>query len=86
MANYRIVFARSAERDLHTLPQIVQQRAMQSIDALATAPRPAGVEKIVGTADLWRIRVGDYRIIYRIDDRERLIDVTHIRHRKDVYA
>ena len=86
MANYRIVFARSAERDLHKLPQIVQQRAMQSIDALATAPRPAGVKKIVGTADLWRIRVGDYRIIYRIDDRERLIDVTHIRHRKDVYA
>lgn len=86
MANYRIVFARSAERDLHKLPRIVQQRAMQSIDALATAPRPAGVKKIVGTADLWRIRVGDYRIIYRIDDRERLIDVTHIRHRKDVYA
>jgi hypothetical protein len=52
VANYRIVFARSAERDLHTLPRIVQRRAMQSIDALATAPRPAGVKKIVGTTDL----------------------------------
>jgi mRNA interferase RelE/StbE len=48
-------------------------------------PRPPGVKKLRGSSDLWRIRLGNYRIIYRVDDRKRLIDITHIRHRKDAY-
>ena len=85
MAEYRIVLARSAERELQGLPRPLQQRAVRAIDALAEDARPPGVKKLRGTADLWHIRVGDYLVIYRIDDRGRLIDVTHIRHRKDAY-
>ena len=85
MGEYRVVFARSAERDLQNLPRSVQERAVSAIDALTKNPRPRGVRKLRGTADLWRLRVGDYRVIYRIDDAQRLIDVTHIRHRRDAY-
>jgi len=48
-------------------------------------PRPSGVRKLRGTRDLWRIRVGDYRVIYRMDDRKRLVDVSHVRHRREAY-
>ena len=85
MVEYRVVFARSAERDLQRLPRGVQPRAVKAIDALAMNARPMGVKKLRGRMELWRIRVGDYRVIYRIDDGERLVDVTHIRHRKDAY-
>lgn len=86
MADYRLLLARSAERDLERLPRVIQDRAIRAIDALAKTPRPAGVKKLRGTPDLWRIRVGDYRVIYRIDKKQRLVDVIHIRHRKDAYA
>lgn len=86
MADYRIVLSRSAERDLERLPRGVQDRAIRAIDALSKSARPPGVKKLRGTADLWRIRVGDYRVIYRINGKQRLIDVIHIRHRKDAYA
>ncbi|MFQ5840469.1 MAG: type II toxin-antitoxin system RelE/ParE family toxin [Candidatus Methylomirabilales bacterium] len=85
MAEYRIVLARSTERDLRNLQRVLQLRLIKVIDTLATHPRPVGVKKLRGTRDLWRIRVGDYRVIYRIDDREQLIDVTHVRHRKEAY-
>lgn len=85
MAEYRIVLARSAERELLSLPGSVEARVVVAIDLLAQEPRPSGVKKLKGTSDLWRIRVGDYRIVYRIDDRKREIDISHIRHRKDVY-
>jgi mRNA interferase RelE/StbE len=85
VAEYRIVLARSAERELLSLPGSVEARVVVAIDLLAQEPRPSGVKKLKGTSDLWRIRVGDYRIVYRIDDRKREIDISHIRHRKDVY-
>jgi len=85
VAEYRVVLARSAERDLLSLPRSVEARAEAAIDSLAQEPRPSGVKKLKGNTNLWRIRVGDYRIVYRIDDRQRLIDISHIRHRKDVY-
>ncbi len=85
MAEYRIVLARSAERELLSLPGSVEARVVVAIDLLAQEPRPSGVKKLKGTSDLWRIRVSDYRIVYRIDDRKREIDISHIRHRKDVY-
>ncbi len=82
---YRIVLASSAERDLRTLPGKVEERIVAIIDALSQEPRPRGVKKLKGSSNLWRIRVGDYRIIYRIDDREHLVDISHIRNRKDAY-
>jgi mRNA interferase RelE/StbE len=85
VARYTIVLARSAERDLEGVPSTMEQRVEKAIDNLAENPRPPGVRKLRGTTDLWRIRVGDYRVVYRIDDSQRLVDVTHIRHRRDAY-
>ena len=56
-----------------------------AIDALTTNPRPPGVRKLRGAADLWRIRIGDYRVLYRIDDQLHVVDVTHVRHRREAY-
>jgi mRNA interferase RelE/StbE len=85
VADYRIVLSSSAERDLRGLPRKVEERIVATIDTLSQEPRPRGVKKLKGTINLWRIRVGDYRIIYQIDDRERLVDISHIRNRKDAY-
>ena len=85
MGEYRVSFARAADRDYQNLPRSVQERAGSAIDALAKNPRPRGIKKLRVAADLWRFRVGDYRVIYRIDDGQRLVDVTHIRHRRDAY-
>jgi mRNA interferase RelE/StbE len=52
---------------------------------LTADPRPAGCKKLQGYKQCWRVRVGDYRIVYTIDDRQKLVDVTRIAHRKEVY-
>jgi mRNA interferase RelE/StbE len=83
--DYRVVVARSAERELRGLPAGVRERAKRSIEALASAPRPRGLKKLQGSSDLWRLRIGDYRVVYRIDDRNSLVDIVHIRDRKDAY-
>jgi len=56
------------------------------LDALPTTPRPPGCKKLRGAIDLWRVRVGDYRIIYQLDDRAHVIEVRAIRDRKDAYG
>jgi len=61
-------------------------RIARQLDQLSTQPRPPGCKKLRGTRDVWRIRVGDFRIIYRIDDAARLIEVQAIRDRKDAYG
>jgi mRNA interferase RelE/StbE len=83
--DYRIVIPASAAREYEDLPEAVQRRVRAAVDALAVDPRPRGTMKLRGAADLFRIRVGDYRVIFRVSDRERLIDVTHIRHRREAY-
>ena len=55
------------------------------IELLATNPRPAGCRKLEGAEDLWRIRIGDYRVIYSVDDARRIVDVSAVRHRSDAY-
>ena len=60
-------------------------RIVQAIRNLSDDPRPAGCKKLVGSRDLWRIRVGDYRVIYRIDDANAAIEVTIVRHRSAAY-
>ncbi|MEK6777526.1 MAG: type II toxin-antitoxin system RelE/ParE family toxin [bacterium] len=61
------------------------ERILSKIDALATNPRPIGCKKLQGPTRLWRLRVGDYRIVYDIDDRNRIVDIVVVRHRRDVY-
>jgi mRNA interferase RelE/StbE len=82
---YRVVVERSAEKDLKRLSPEIRARAATAIRDLAKNPRPTGSRKLAGTADDWRIRVGDYRIIYEIADEVRIIRINRVRHRSDVY-
>ena len=85
MIEYAITFARSARKDLERLSSNEVSRIFAKIEALANTPRPAGCRKLVGESNLWRIRVGDYRVVYSIDDSGRIVDIVTIRHRSDVY-
>jgi mRNA interferase RelE/StbE len=85
MDDYTIVFARSAREELEDLPESVALRVLARIETLAEEPRPRGCCKLTGSANLWRIRVGDYRVLYAIDDPGRLVDIIAVRHRKDAY-
>ena len=75
MDSYEIVFARTARKELESIGKKLLQYD----------PRPPGCEKIKGDDNLWRIRIGNYRVIYAIYDKEKLVDVSVIRHRKDAY-
>ncbi len=67
------------------MPDNVLARVLQKMDSLRYAPRPAGCKKLKGYKDQWRVRVGDYRVVYTIDDAKLLVEVTRIRHRSEVY-
>jgi mRNA interferase RelE/StbE len=85
VAEYTVVFARSARRELERLEVGMARRIISRVEALAEDPRPQGCVKLQGAADLWRIRVGDYRVIYSVDDNARLVDIRVVRHRRDAY-
>jgi mRNA interferase RelE/StbE len=85
VADYSVVFARSARKELQNLDPQVARRILRQIEALVVNPRPAGVVKLEGAADIWRIRVGEWRAVYRVSDRDRLVDVIAVRHRSDAY-
>ncbi len=85
MADYRLTFARSARKELENLPTSLVVRLLARIEALSVNPRPGGVVKLRGESNLWRLRVGDYRVVYSIDDDARLVDVSIVRHRREVY-
>ncbi len=82
---YIIEFARSAQKDLQKLPHEQRQRIARRVDRLAENPRPPDVTKLSGFEDVYRIRVGDYRVVYEIQDQRLLIFVIRIGHRGDVY-
>jgi mRNA interferase RelE/StbE len=85
LATYRIELKPAAVRGLRKLPQDIQQRVARKIEALARNPRPAGVEKLKGLPDLYRLRVGDYRFLYQIQDKILLVLVVQIGHRREIY-
>jgi mRNA interferase RelE/StbE len=85
VAEYAVVFARSARRELERLEAGVARRIIARIEALASNPRPHGCVKLQGADDLWRIRVGEYRVIYAIGDDRRIVDISAVRHRRDAY-
>jgi mRNA interferase RelE/StbE len=82
---YGVRFARSARKEIERLESDVVAKVFPRIEALSRNPRPTGCRKLRGTRNLWRIRVGEYRIVYEILDGARLIDVVTVRHRKDAY-
>jgi mRNA interferase RelE/StbE len=81
---YTIAILRRAQKELSDLPQEPYLRVRDAIRKLAGEPRPNGSRKLAGR-DGWRIRVGSYRVIYEIDDPNRVITIMHIGHRRDVY-
>ncbi len=85
MARYTVEFKPSAARQLSKLLRPIQVKIAHAIDALSLNPRPHGVEKLGGQEDLFRIRVGDYRIIYLIKDDRLWILVLRVGHRKEIY-
>jgi mRNA interferase RelE/StbE len=81
---YRVILPRSVQKELDRLPDDVVKRILARLTQLETDPRPADVKKLKGR-DAWRIRVGDYRVIYEIHDRELQILVITVGHRREIY-
>lgn len=81
---YKIELRRHAQRSLDKLPRKDFDKIIEDIKQLAETPRPKGIEKIKNTG-LWRIRRGDYRIVYSIDDSDRLVTILRIGHRREIY-
>ena len=79
------MFAPAAERQLRKLPAAARERIVRASERLATDPRPPGVMKLAGTDELYRIRAGDYRLIYQIADDQLIVLIARVAHRKDVY-
>ena len=85
MARYRIRISRSAEKALKKLPRDARERIVPAIVGLGENPFPPGVRKLLGYDDVFRVRVGNYRILYSISELELIIIVLKIGHRGDVY-
>ncbi len=82
---YRIIIPKLVQKQLDDLSQKQRKRLISAIRLLADEPRPSGVKKLKGYDKTYRIRVGDYRVIYNIEDQEKLILVLSSIHRKDAY-
>lgn len=85
MAQYEIQFKASAAKEFRKLSLEIKTRLQKAINVLKAELRPAGMKKLADEDDLYRIRVGDYRVIYKIDDDTQLIMIIRIRHRREVY-
>lgn len=85
MATYRISFKPSVEKDLRRLLPSVRERVADRIEELVNDPFPRGATKLAGAEHLWRIRVGDYRVIYEVDQNDQVVVVYYVRHRRDAY-
>jgi mRNA interferase RelE/StbE len=82
---YGVFLERTAERDLKQLSAKTHERVIAAIQALSRNPRPSGCRKLTATDNDWRIRVGEYRVIYEIDDAVSGVRVNRVRHRREVY-
>jgi len=85
MASYRLEISRSAEKQLGRLPGDDKRKIAAAILSLAEDPRPRGARKLSGYADVYRIRIDRYRVLYSVSDKEVVVIVLKLGHRKDVY-
>ena len=81
---YQVSILPPALKAISKLDRTTRDRIMAAIDDLANDPRPTQVEKLA-KYELWRVRVGDYRIVYEVDDRSRLVAVVRVGNRRDIY-
>lgn len=79
------LFLASVQKQIDDLPNDIEERVIKEIQNLASEPRPNGVVKLKGSDNEYRIRVGDYRVRYEIDDDSQLVQILQCKHRKDVY-
>ena len=82
---YEVYVEKTAENDLKRLPPITFHRIIPEIRALAEDPRPSGCRKLSGSKNDWRIRIGDYRVLYEIDEKTKAVRIMRVRHRREVY-
>ena len=82
---FRVLLERGAEKDLARLSSDIHDRVIAALRALATNQRPPGCRKLAGGKNDWRIRVGDYRVVYEIADEIRVVRVNRVRHRREIY-
>ena len=82
---FRIEWKKSTRKDLRKLPTSVANRLVRAVEDLAENPFPHGVEKLSGSEHAYRIRLGDYRIVYEVVAESKLVEIQRVRHRKDVY-
>ena len=82
---YRVIIPKPIQKQLDNLPEKQRERLLVDMRLLADAPRPIGVKKLKGYENIYRIRVGDYRVIYEIQDQEMLVIILSSIHRKDAY-
>jgi mRNA interferase RelE/StbE len=82
---YDVVLSKTAEKNLSKLPPKIIAIIIPVLELLGENPRPIGCKKLRGFSDLWRVRVGNYRVIYSIEDKILLVDIREIGHRKDIY-
>jgi mRNA interferase RelE/StbE len=82
---YRVAFSAAARKQLARLDRPIQTRILKAIALLAAHPRPPAARKLVGQTDLWRIRTGDYRVIYRIEEATLVIAIATVGHRGSAY-
>ena len=86
MAGYRLLIKTSAGKEIEALgPKKDRQRIINRIAALASEPRPAGCEKLAGAEGRYRVRQGQFRIVYAVDDATRTVEVVKFGHRREVY-
>lgn len=83
---YKITFKKSAEKEIQKLPSSIVTRIVPAIEGLSKNPRPTGSKKLAGSKEnIWRIRVGDYRVVYLIAEEVKIVEVRRVGHRKDIY-
>ena len=85
MNSYTVEVKPAARKELEALPDKMLARVVRKLESLANNPRPTGCKKLKGYQDQWRIRVGDWRVVYFVDDAGKLVSVTRIAHRREVY-
>ena len=83
---YGLTFRPAALRALRKLDRQIAERIKAATEALRDDPRPPGAKMLTGSHGLWRIRIGDYRVVYTVDDQQRLVRVAAAGHRRDVYT
>ena len=85
MGRYVVEVKPAAQKELEALPDDLLARVVRKLDVLRETPRPSGCKKLKGYEDQWRIRVGDWRVVYIVDDKTKLVSVTRVAHRREVY-